>query len=126
MEKKDRIADEVRRLREEGVPAAEVAEMFGVSRARIYQIFPGKKGKGFTPIKPDQNIYPMWRNWMNENSVSVRMFIRLMGLDLSSTTYNNVYGWMRGRCYPSKKNIDRILETTGLTYEQLFYQEEAV
>jgi hypothetical protein len=46
-----------------------------------------------------------------------------MGLDLSSASYNNVYGWMAGRCYPTKKNIDRLLETTGLTYEQLFSLE---
>jgi hypothetical protein len=60
---------------------------------------------------------------MNENSVSVRMLAQLMGLDLSSASYNNVYGWMAGRCYPTKKNIDRLLETTGLTYEQLFSLE---
>ena len=126
MKRNDTIADEVRRLRQEGVSAADVAQRLGISVSRVYQIIPGKKLKRFLPIEPDQNIYPMWRNWMNENSVSIRMFIRLMGLDLSSTTYNNVYGWMRGRCYPSKKNIDRILETTGLTYEQLFYQEETV
>jgi hypothetical protein len=54
------------------------------------------------------------------------MFVEVIGMDASSTNYNNVYGWMRGRCYPTKKNIDRILEATGLTYEQLFYQEETV
>lgn len=123
MQRNDEMVKEIRRLREEGVSATEVAQRLGISRSRVYQVFPGKRRKGFTSITPDQNIYPMWRNWMNENSVSVRLFVRMMGLDLSSTTYNNVYGWMTGRCYPSKKNIDRLLETTGLTYEQLFSLE---
>lgn len=120
------VNEKIRQLRDEGYSAKQVAEMLGISRARVYQASRAKRLKQFKEIAPETNIYPIWRNWMNENSVSIRMFIRLMGLDLSSTTYNNVYGWMRGRCYPSKKNIDRILETTGLTYEQLFYQEEAV
>lgn len=123
MKRNDTIADEVRRLRKEGVPAAEVAQKLGISRSRVYQIFPGKKRKGFRTIEPEQNIYPMWRNWMNENYVSVRMLVQLMGLDLSSTTYKSMYGWMTGRCYPTKKNIDRLLKTTGLTYEQLFSLE---
>lgn len=123
MKRNNTIAEEVRRLREEGVSATEVAQRLGISRSRVYQVFPGKKRKGFRTIRPEQNIYPMWRNWMNENSVSVMMLVQLMGLDLSSTTYKSLYGWMTGRCYPTKKNIDRLLETTGLTYEQLFSLE---
>ena len=123
MQRNDEIVKEIRRLREEGVSATEVAQRLGISRSRVYQVFPGKKRKGFRTIRPEQNIYPIWRNWMNENSVSVRMLAQLMGLDLCSTTYKSLYGWMTGRCYPTKKNIDRLLETTGLTYEQLFSLE---
>jgi transcriptional regulator with XRE-family HTH domain len=125
MEVKAKVED-VRRLLLEGYTVKEIAEKLGVSKARIYQITYSKLLRSFKEITPEMNIYPNWRNWMNENSVSIRLFCELMGLDLSSTNYNNVYGWMRGRCYPTKKNIDRILEATGLTYEQLFYQEETV
>lgn len=125
MEVKAKVED-VRRLLLEGYTVKEIAEKLGVSRARIYQITYSRMLNSFREITPEMNIYPNWRKWMNENSISIRLFCELMGLDLSSTNYNNVYGWMRGRCYPTKKNIDRILEATGLTYEQLFYQEETV
>jgi transcriptional regulator with XRE-family HTH domain len=125
MEVKAKVED-VRRLLLEGYTVKEIAEKLGVSKTRIYQITYSKLLRSFKEITPEMNIYPNWRKWMNENSVSIRLFCELMGLDLSSTNYNNVYGWMRGRCYPTKKNIDRILEATGLTYEQLFYQEETV
>lgn len=125
MEVKAKVED-VRRLLLEGYTVKEIAEKLGVSRTRIYQITYSRMLNSFREITPEMNIYPNWRKWMNENSVSIRLFCELMGLDLSSTNYNNVYGWMRGRCYPTKKNIDRILEATGLTYEQLFYQEETV
>lgn len=119
-------AEDVRRLLVDGYTVKEIAEKLGVSKARIYQITYSKLLSSFKEITPKMNIYPNWRRWMNENSVSIPLFCELMGLDRNSSNYNNVYGWMRGRCYPTKKNIDRILETTGLTYEQLFYQEEAV
>lgn len=125
MEVKAKVED-VRRLLLEGYTVKEIAEKLGVSKTRIYQITYSRMLNSFREITPEMNIYPNWRKWMNENSVSIRLFCELMGLDLSSTNYNNVYGWMRGRCYPTKKNIDRILEATGLTYEQLFYQEETV
>jgi transcriptional regulator with XRE-family HTH domain len=125
MEVKAKVED-VRRLLLEGYTVKEIAEKLGVSKTRIYQITYSKLLRSFKEITPEMNIYPNWRKWMNENSVSIRLHCELMGLDLNSTNYNNVHGWMRGRCYPSKKNIDRILEATGLTYEQLFYQEEAV
>ena len=125
MEVKAKVED-VRRLLLEGYTVKEIAEKLGVSKTRVYQITYSRMLSSFREITPEMNIYPNWRKWMNENSVSIRLFCEMMGLDLSSTNYNNVYGWMRGRCYPTKKNIDRILEATGLTYEQLFYQEETV
>lgn len=125
MEAKAKVED-VRRLLLEGYTVKEIAEKLGVSKARIYQITYSKLLKSFKEITPETNIYPNWRKWMNQNSCSVRMFVEVMGMDASSTNYNSVYGWMRGRCYPTKKNIDRILEATGLTYEQLFYQDETV
>ena len=125
MEVKAKVED-VRRLLLEGYTVKEIAEKLGVSKTRIYQITYSKLLKSFKEITPEMNIYPNWRKWMNQNSCSVRMLVEVMGMDASSTNYNNVYGWMRGRCYPTKKNIDRILEATGLTYEQLFYQEETV
>ena len=125
MEVKAKVED-VRRLLLEGYTVKEIAEKLGVSKARIYQITYSKLLKSFKDITPEMNIYPNWREWMNQNSCSVRMFVEVMGMDASSTNYNNVYGWMSGRCYPTKKNIDRILEATGLTYEQLFYQDETV
>lgn len=125
MERKSKI-DEVRRLRDEGYTAAKVAQMLGISRARVYQLSRAKRRNGFLTITEETNIYPNWRNWMNENCVSVRMFIEQMGLELSSASFSSVYGWMKGKCYPTKKNIDRILQATGLTYEQLFYLEETV
>ena len=118
------VNEKIRQLRDEGYSAKQVAEMIGISRARVYQASRAKRLKQFKEIAPETNVYPIWRNWMNENSVSARMLVQMMGLDLSSATYSSLYGWMQGRCYPSKKNIDRLLETTGLTYEQLFALEE--
>ena len=117
--------EEVKKLREDGYTIAQIADQYGVTRARIYQMTGHMKKRVFREIPEEMNIYPNWRNWMNENRVSPREMMQRAGLEQCQTNYHSIIGWMSGRCYPTKKNIDRILNATGLTYEQLFATEEA-
>lgn len=115
--------EEIRKLRAEGVSMAQIAEQFGITRARAYQLSGPVRTRPFREIPEEMCIYPNWRNWMNEHRVSPRSMVEVAGMEQCSNNYNSVIGWMNGRCYPTKKNIDRILAATGLTYEQLFARE---
>lgn len=69
-------------------------------------------------------MYPFLRKWLNENKVSVSEFTRRMGLAGSAHSHNVYANYFKGKQYPSKQVIDRMLEVTGLTYELLFYRED--
>ena len=116
--------EEIKRMKAEGVHVDEIAKEFGITRTRVYQIIGPTRMRGFRPFTEDMCIYPHWRNWLNENRVTIREMVDRMGLENCNSNYQQVWGWMYGRCYPTKKNIDRILSVTGLTYEQLFSTEE--
>lgn len=113
-------------LEAQGYNRKQIAEAVGVTRQRVYQIL-GTAEKGFfKPITEQGCIYPNWRKWMNDNKVSVPAFSRLMGMDSASRDYGLIKRWMRGDNFPLKFNIDKIIEITGLSYEELFSKEEAV
>lgn len=106
--------------RDAGMSHKEIAEMYGVSRQTVHFACARHSPGHFKPYKADQVVYPNLRRWLNENKVGRLEFIRRMGNTGPGHTYDSVRGWFRGDHYPSKQNIDKILEITGLTYEDLW------
>jgi transcriptional regulator with XRE-family HTH domain len=110
-------------LSKRGLAQSEIATIVGVSRQRVAQIT-GKYTPGhFTKITEDACVYPLWRKWMNDNRVTRTELIRRMGIEYHPTMSSYLSNWMRGKNYPVKENIDKLIMATGLTYEQLFYRE---
>ena len=85
-------AEEVKKLRAEGVSMAQIAEQLGISRARAYQLSGALKARPFREIPEEMNIYPNWRNWMNEHRVSPRAMVEVAGMEQCQNNYNNIIG----------------------------------
>ena len=109
--------------REKGKTYQEIAKQFGVSYQAV-AVALGKHHPGHTrPLTEKQCIYPNLRRWMNENKISQAELIRRMGKMVGGRTSEMVRGWLIGRSYPKKPDIDILLKVTGLTYEELFKED---
>ena len=110
-------------LRDQGLRYKDIAEKFGCSKQYVAQVCGKHDPAHFLPIG-DECIYPNLRKWMNENKVSRKEFLRRMGLTPHSTNYERFNSYITGNCHARKPYIDKMLEVTGFTYEELFYTEQ--
>lgn len=117
--------EKVIELRKQGLKYKEIAEMFGVSWQRIRQIC-GKQETSWFHAVGSECVYPNIRKWMNENQITKGEFLKRMGLSDCSDNRSRLGGYLRGKCYPQKSYIDKMLAATGLAYEELFCKESAV
>lgn len=106
--------------RERGMTYEEIGKKHGVSRQRVGQIC-GKWNKYcFKVIKKDGCVYVNLRDWMNTNSISRAELMRRMGYDPSGENLSNLRAVLRGNHNPRKEYIDKLIEATGLSYDELF------
>lgn len=63
------------------------------------------------------------RKWLNENRITKAELIRRMGIETESTVFARIGIYLRGKSYPSKQTIDKLLRVTGLSYEKFFETE---
>jgi transcriptional regulator with XRE-family HTH domain len=98
-----------------------IAKRFGVSRQAVWSNLNGKR-KPWQDITLAECIYPNLRGWMNDNRVSVPELAERVTGDRDSGA--NVRKWIAGSANPNKKNIDKMLSVTGLTYEEMFAEEQ--
>lgn len=118
--KTNRKIDKYIEARSKGMKYREIAEIYGVSYQAVAQACAKYSPGHFVPFTEERLVYPNWRNWMNENKVPLKEFLRRLGLHPSGNSVGMVRNYMRGDHYPPKHTIDKILEITGLTYEQLW------
>ena len=116
-------ADAYRKDRELGMTYQQIADKHGVSRQTVAEAC-GRQGYQFRHFTKERCVYPFLRQWLNENKVSTAEFIRRMGCCWSGSMCLLYSNYFKGKTYPSKQVIDRMLKVTGLTYEQLFYRED--
>lgn len=121
--KPKRKADIYMAEREAGLTYREIAEKYGVSRQCVAQSCGRRDVNHFKPYTKEEVVYPNLRKWLNDNKVSRYEFIRRMGRNPHSETSSLISAEFRGKKYPHKKTIDKFIEVTGLTYEQLFAEE---
>ena len=112
--------EEAVRLHAEGYSLTEIAKELGVTRQRIHQIVGGPDYKRFTTAKV---IYPNLRKWLNDNRITWRKLLTLMGVAYHASNIARYRSYFKGTSYPPKPTIDKLIRVTGLTYEQLFYEE---
>lgn len=87
--------------KETGCSPKEVAEVIGV---RLRASHPHKKW-----------VYPGLEAWMHENCVSIRILANMCGANNAV-----VRAWLCRKNDIMKRNVDKILRVTGLTYEEAF------
>lgn len=105
-------------LRLEGVPVNEIANRYGVSASRIYQILPIVYDRAGDYAR--KCVYPNIAAWLVRNRVSYSAFSKMIGF-----CYASAQGWLTGKRIPDKKAIDAVLKVTGLTYEEAFKEGDA-
>lgn len=98
----------------EGSTYEEVAQKMGVSKQRIHQLIPNV---GSTVRQSTFWIYPNIGRWMRCNRCTLKIMSNLLGCNAAS-----LGRYMRGETQPDKLVIDKILEVTGMTYEEAFKQ----
>lgn len=106
--------------RAEGKTYKEIAQMYGVSYQAVQQSCARHTPHLFKPYNDKQVVYAGLRNWMNSNKISRAELIRRMGLIPHGTEMARCGDYLRGDVDLKKKTIDKLLEVTGLTYEDAF------
>lgn len=104
-------------MRLEGKSFQEIADCFGVSWQYIHHLL-----SGICERKPrrslDTVVFPGIRNYMRENQLSFAGFSKILGISIKQ-----VICGLCGKNDITKNFIDRVLDTTGMTYEQAFKKE---
>ena len=116
--------EEMMALREQSYTYAQIAELSGVSKQTVYNLI-GKTDIGkVRPITETQCVYPNLRKWMNDNHISrMELTRRIYGNIPGGRTYRRAMHFLYGKggnVTINKPFLDKLLEVTGLTYEQLF------
>ena len=118
---------EVLDLRNRGVKQAEIARMMGCSRARIGQICGGKNILHKRSVAlHDDLIYPNIARWLFENQVSMAAFSQSMGKGKRNSSYTRIVECLHGKRRFDISEIKKILEVTGMTFEEAFEEAENV
>lgn len=105
-------------MRLEGYSLQRIGDRYGISRERVRQIL-SRATSPQTP-KKGQCIYPNFRSWLEEQGISINGFSKMIGKEKPTRLYHV----LSGRVFPKKNEIDEMLEATGMTYEEFFYQPE--
>jgi hypothetical protein len=106
--------------RKKGMKYREIAEKHGCSYQNVAQACSVMDENHFRLLSEDDVVYPNLRRWMNENKVNRTEFSRRLGRGYPSNNHGAVSTWLSGKCFPQKRTIDKIIEMTGLTYEELW------
>ena len=113
-------------MKNEGKTYQVIADAFGVSKQRVYQLIGSGDVRFFRHISTKSCIYKGIRNWMNDNKISMAEFVRRLYGNYTPRNQANTIRRLSGRVDAQKRHIDKILEVTGLTYEVAFELEENI
>ena len=99
-------------MRINGATLQEITDKYSISKERVRQIVGSAAGSK----NVDSVVFAGLRKWMIQNGCSVMSFAR----NFPDITYQHIYGCLTGKYSLSYKLIIRVLEFTGLTFEQAF------
>lgn len=113
---------EMDKLKREGKTYEEIAQQFGISRQRVFQILGKMDKRYFKPISKKCVFYPGLRNWMNENRISFTELCRRVYGKYHTMQYGYLWQYTSAQ-HPMKIGlIIKLINITGLTFEQLFLE----
>ena len=112
-------------LRLQGLTYREIAQRCGVSKQAVQQVCAKSSITQFRRVTEKGCVYPVLREWMNRNYVSkAEMYRRLYGTPCVGRNSVTISDRLAGRADWKKREIDRLLKITGMTYERLFMEGE--
>lgn len=111
-----------REERKKGLTYQQIADKYGVTKQTVGCACGVYNKNKFQFVTAQRCIYVNLRNWMNKNQICVNELARRMGLEPAGRNMQQMQRLLKGLFYPRKPHIDRLIEITGLTYEQLFQE----
>lgn len=118
----DRTSEMIK-LRQKGMPYRKIAEMFGISYQRVYQIIGKRDTSYFKEVTDKQCVFKGIRDYMNNTQTSLSEIIRKIYGSYHATTCQRFRKYLNGYNEMSMSTINAILDVTGLTYEEAFRRE---
>ena len=110
-------------LRREGLSYIEIAVALDCTIYDIHIAVGHVAGGAFLrAFTPERCVYSGIREWLNNNKMSLRQLCEHMDTIVTGATLNRVRDMLRGTRELRKSDIDRLMEITGLTYEQAFLE----
>lgn len=113
----------MREMHESGMTYQAIADEFGVTQQRVHQIIGSRNVAHFNYVTKDRCIFEGLRNWMNENEVCVAELTRRVYHNGQPTNRERIRKKLMGN-QATIEFVDRILNVTGLTYEEAFRREQ--
>ena len=107
-------------MRNNGATYTQIAKEFGISKQRVCKMLSNGNESYFKTITEKHCSFVGIREWLNKNKVSITEFIRRIYGVYHEERRKMMLGYLTKKHDVKKQMIDRILEITGLTYEQAF------
>ena len=116
---------EIFALRDEGYTYRQIAEKVGVSFQRVAQVCAGVNSMKGYPVRLNEHVkYDIIRDWMYDNKVNITKMTQLMGYENCPATIQRVRAMLYGEKEMRMRDIKKLLNLTGFTFEEVFGEEE--
>lgn len=127
MARKPRPAKKAELYRQElrrGMSCREIAGKYGISVQAVYAACGSVRTTRFRQYEPEACVWVGLRHWMNYHKVSRRALLQKMGLEYSHCNLARLNDNLRGRSDLRMSFIRKMMEITGLTFEELFREDD--
>ena len=117
--------DQAIELRKSGMTYQAIADSMGISKAYVGQLLACTTDRRNYHIwNPDTFAYPAIANWANENQLTKQDIAEMIGYSCNS---GSAYRIMRALEHETitKRQIDALMDVTGMSYEELFSKKGA-
>jgi len=124
-ESKERLMDMVK-MRLDGYTLNEIAEKYNVSKQCIQQHLSILAGNQKPRLKgvDERIIYPNLAKWIAEERIARYELSHMLGLSMNNMVTTTINKRLYGEVDFSMKEIKKLLEITGQTFEYLFVEKE--
>lgn len=109
-----------------GMTYEEIGKKLDLSKQRVFQLIGGIIKRRVKPFTTETCVYSGLREWLNEHKIGINELTRKLYGNYHTTSRERVKNRLNGKLQITKTYIDKILEITGLTYEQAFVESQCI